>query len=734
MIQIYAPSNTNFSKNGTSLLPTSCTLSMQINGTWSVFIENALDDRFQNIVENAVLSAPTPYGQQLFRITQMDKSDTGVSATAVPIFLDAQNDTFIYDQRPTDKTGQQALDILMDGTKYTGHSDITTLNTAYYQMKNLIECLASDDENSFLNRWGGEIRFDDYDIYINERLGADNGARVEFGFNLSSIQESIDMSSVVTKIVPVAYNGYTLPDGETVNSPNINKYPIHYIRTIHYDDIKLAEDATDGEEDVTVCDTLDELYQALRTRAAAEYDSGIDLPSITYQVNMVDLAKTEEYAAFKGLVTVNLGDTVHIKHRRLDIETQARIVALEYDCIQQKVTSLTIGDSAQNYFDKTSDIANAAGQVIDTSTNTLMANRIAGVINLLNASLRAQKNVAQRQDVRAILFEDLDESSPTYGALCIGTQGIQIAKERNAEGTDWKWGTAIDFRSVNADYIITGILTDRNGKFYFNLDTGELRMKDGTFAGSIIGASISGGTISGTTINGGTISGSTINGGTINGTSINTDQDLTVGNNIYINTDVQTQKYIYFTDNSFIRMFLTSGWEYLVMESNYRTSLRSTGVGQSANGQASVYTWTTEDNIIHSGMDASNGSGTSCSFILQGENGNIVLFANGTFSGNVQYTVSSDKRLKENIEDIDLTGLLDIINVKKFNMINNPQKTVGVIAQDFIGTPYEDIILRKDENGYYSVDYNVILMAIVQKLKEVMEDDNTDQNRAAFDA
>lgn len=713
MIQIYAPSNTDFSKNGTALLPTSCTLSVQINGTWSVFIENALDDRFQNIVENAVLSVPTPYGQQLFRITQMDKSDTGVSATAVPIFLDAQNDTFIYDQRPTDKTGQQALDILMDGTKYTGHSDITALNTAYYQMKNLIECLASDDENSFLNRWGGEIRFDDYDIYINERLGSDNGARVEFGFNLSSIQESIDMSTVVTKIVPIAYNGYTLPDGETVNSPNIDKYPIHYIRTIHYDDIKLAEDATEGEEDVTVCDTLNELYQALRTRAAAEYDSGIDIPSITYQVDMVDLAKTEEYAAFKDLVTVNLGDTVHVKHRRLDIETQARIVALEYDCIQQKVTSLTIGDSVQDYFDKTSDITNAAGQVIDTSTNTLMANRIAGVINLLNASLRAQKNVAQRQDVRAILFEDTDESSPTYGALCIGTQGIQIAKERNAEGTDWKWGTAIDFQSVNADYIITGILTDRNGKFYFNLDTGKLFVDDGTFAGTINGAAI--------------------NGGTINGTTIKTDKDLHVGNNIYINSEMQTQKFIYFTADSFIRMFLTSGWEYLAIESG-RVALRSTQLGQ-----AEVYAWTEPDmGVISAGMAVYKNSGgtnvQTAQLRLEGDSGDVEVTANGTFSGNKQYSVTSDIRLKENIEDIDLTGILDIMRVKKYNLIGNQEKTVGVIAQDFIGTEYEDIIIKKDKRGYYAVDYNVILMAIVQKLKEVMEDDNTDQNRAAFDA
>lgn len=490
MIQIYSPSNTDYAKNGMALLPLSCNLGIQINGTWLLELENPLDDRFQNIVENAVISAPTPYGHQQFRIVQVDKTDTYIYAAAVPVFLDAQHDTFIYDQRPTDKNGQEALDILLSGTKYKGHSNISKRTTAYYQMKNVIECLSSDDENSFLNRWGGEIRYDNYDIYINERLGADNGARVEFGFNLSAVKESIDMSSVVTKIIPVAYNGYTLPQGETIDSPNLNKYPIEYIQTIYYDDIKLAEDAQEGEENVTVCDTLPELQQALRERAAKEYESGIDVPSITYQVDMVDLAKTQEYASFKDLVTVNLGDTVHVKHRRLGIETQARITSLEYDCIQQKVTSLIIGDPLKDYFNQTSDITSAASQVIDTSTNTLMANRIAGVINLLNASLRAQKDIAQRQDVRAILFEDLDTSSPTFGALCIGTQGIQISKKRNETNTDWVWGTAINFQSINADYMITGILTDKNGKFYLNLDTGEFKMKDGTFVGNITGGSI----------------------------------------------------------------------------------------------------------------------------------------------------------------------------------------------------------------------------------------------------
>lgn len=525
MIQIYSPDNTDFEKNGTVLMPEACFLSMEINGSWTVDISNPLDDRFQNIVENAVISVPTPFGQSLYRITQMSKTDTGVAATALPIFLDAQNDTFIYDQRPTDKNGQQALDIILSGTRYTGHSNIDKISTAYYQMKNAVECISSDDDNAFLKRWGGEIRYSNYDIYINDRLGADNGMRVEFGFNLNGISEDIDMSGVVTSIIPVSYNGHTLPDGETVDSPNINKYPVKHIRQIRYEDIKLAEDAQEGEEDVTVCDTMEELYDALRSRASQEYDSGIDLPSITYQVDMIDLAKTQEYAHLKQLVTVNLGDTVHVRHRRLGIETTARVIAMTYDCITQSPASLTIGDYVENYFDKTSDITSAAENVIDTTSGTVMANRIAGVMNMLYVSLRAQKDIAQKQEVRAMLFEDTNPESPTYGALSIGTAGIQIAHERTADGLDWQWGTAIDFQSIVADYIITGILTDKTGNFYLNLDTGELMMKDGTFQGAI-----------------------------------STMKDLNVGNNIYLNVNDGTAvKTIKFSDQASITFSRVGG-------------------------------------------------------------------------------------------------------------------------------------------------------------------------------
>lgn len=494
MIQLYKSTNTNYDMNGDyTLSPLSCEFECNLNDTWSLNIENPIDQSLDDFTIGAVVSVPTPYGdKQLFRIYDVTKDDNGIIASAFPIFLDARNDCFLWDVRPSNVTGQTALNQMITNKKYSASSNITKTSTAYYVQKNLIEALNGDDDNAFLKRWGGEIAYDNYKIIVNDRIGSDNGLKVEFGFNLLGVEEQINNEDIVTRIIPKAYNGYILPNNETVDSPLINNYPIVYTRVIEYQDIKLIDDAQedDTENGITVCNTLEELYAALRTRAQEEYENEIDLPQITYNVDMVDLSKTDLYKDYKDLLKVNLGDTVHVKHRKLGIETSARVISMAYDCITQKVESLVLGDYEANYFNDVSSITNSASRVINTSNNTLMADKIAGIINLLNTSLRAQKDIAQKQDVRAILFEDLDPDSPTFGALCIGTQGIQIAKERNATDTDWKWGTAIDFQRINADYIITGILTDKNGNFYLNMYTGELRMKDGTFIGNITGGTI----------------------------------------------------------------------------------------------------------------------------------------------------------------------------------------------------------------------------------------------------
>lgn len=486
-IMLYKVGNNNFDMNGDHTLhPVSCEATFNLNDVWQLDIDIPIGN--EDFKAGAVISVDTPYGKrQLYRIQDTDRDMDDATATAYPIFLDSRNDCFLWDVRPTNKIGQDALDIMLAGSKYTGQSDITTASTAYYVQKNFIEALNGDDENAFLKRWGGEVAYQNFKIIVNNRLGADNGLRVEFGFNLTGLQEQVDMSNVVTRIIPKAFNGYILPDNETVDSPLINNYPVVYTRVIEYQDVKLAEDATEEDEDngTIICATMEELYAALRAKANAEFDAGIDLPNITYDVDMVDLSRTDLYKDYAGLLNVQLGDTVHVKNRRMGIETTARVITLVYDCITQKVTSLTLGDYEANYFNDVSSTVStvnglneAVGNIYDPNSGTVIAGKISGVINLLQTTLKAQKNIAQKQDVRAILFEDLDPDSPTYGALCIGTQGIQIAKERNETDTDWVWGTAIDFEAINADYIITGVLTDATGRFSLNLNTGELYIQD----------------------------------------------------------------------------------------------------------------------------------------------------------------------------------------------------------------------------------------------------------------
>ena len=111
---------------------------------------------------------------------------------------------------------------------------------------------------------------------------------------------------------------------------------------------------------------------------------------------------------------------------------------MTYDCITEKVEGLTLGDYESSYINDTTSIISSVTNAISPG-GTVIAEKIKGVIDLLNTSLRAQKDIAKKQDVRAILFEDLDEESSTFGALCIGTQGIQISKKRNETDTDWKW-------------------------------------------------------------------------------------------------------------------------------------------------------------------------------------------------------------------------------------------------------------------------------------------------------
>ena len=451
MIQIYKAGNNNFDQNGDMpLQPSEATVHAVLNGEWEAELIHPIDEdgRWKYITEGAVVKLPSFNGEQLFRICRKEKSDSGVTAEMQPIFMDARNDCFLLDVRPTEKNGQQALDIMTaPNKKYTATSDIKTISTAYYQTKNLIEAINGDDENSFVNRWGGEIIYDNYTALINERTGGDYGVEIRYGKNLpeDGLTEEIDMQDVVTRIIPKAYNGYMIEgDSPWVDSLVIDKYPVIHYRVMEFEDVKMSEDAQEDDEEngVIICNTQEELENALRKKCQEQFEAGIDKPVVTISADMVQLENTDLYQDVKELEKVSLGDDIHCRHSRLGIVTDARVIELEWDCVRKAVSSVVIGDFQYNYIDNVESMINRVESAI-RADGTVIGQQVQGIINGVKAQLRAQSSVAKKSKVRAVLFEDLDPESDTYGAMCIGTMGFEIASKRTADGRDWDWRTFV---------------------------------------------------------------------------------------------------------------------------------------------------------------------------------------------------------------------------------------------------------------------------------------------------
>lgn len=463
MIQIYKPENTNFKANGDMpLLPEKALVHATLNGAWSLELQHPIDGegRWKYITEEAVVKVPSFNGEQLFRIKHTEKAETGVTATAEPIFMDAREDCFLEDIRPTNKAGQEALNLMLaPNRKYSAKSDITMRNTAYYEYKNFIEALNGNEDNSFINRWGGEIFFDNYEVIVNKKQGNDYGVQILYGKNIKKdgIQEEVDTREVVTRIFPKACNGYKSTN--PVDSELINKYPTVKIATMTFDDVKMQQDASeeDRANGVIICETQKELDKALEEKCRQQYESGIDKPKLSMSVEIVLLENTEEYREYKELEKVGLGDTVHCKHSKLGITTDARVIELEYDCLKRKTTQVELGDYKYNYFNNVTSATNRIDNAIRPD-GTVVGEQIQGLIDGVKAQMRAQSSAARKSNVRAVLFEDLDEQSSTYGALCLGTMGFQIANKRTVDGREWEWKTFGTGQGFVADLIVAGTM------------------------------------------------------------------------------------------------------------------------------------------------------------------------------------------------------------------------------------------------------------------------------------
>ncbi|CAB0561900.1 peptidase [Corynebacterium diphtheriae] len=415
MLTVHAPTATTFTATGKGVLDPElidARVVEELGGVYQLTITYPADGPLASkLAVDAIIAAPVPGTtiRQGFRIHEVTTTLDGLlEVTAFHLFYDLAGN-FIADTFVVNKTPKAALDQLL-GAATTKHrftatsSDTATRASARVVRMNLAAAIMDQgSDNTFASRWPGELTRDNWHIHHAATRGADRGVVIRDRKNLTGYTSTVDLTSVVTRIVPVGFNGITLPE-LYVDSPHLNAYAIPHIKVMRYPDIKAIADADNPREDEV---PLPQAHALLRQAAKAEYATNhIDTPAASYTVSFVDLTSTTEYADLAELETVLLGDTVTVQHADLGVFLSARVVGYEYDPLQQAYVSVELGSVAGKFTSITRTITTA-------QTAAHAAADLAGVA-LASADGKSTNHYGPKQPAAARLgdtwFKDNGES------------------------------------------------------------------------------------------------------------------------------------------------------------------------------------------------------------------------------------------------------------------------------------------------------------------------------------
>ncbi|CRH60376.1 Phage-related protein [Chlamydia trachomatis] len=323
------------------------------------------------VVEN-IVAAPVPGLEQRqgFRISEVVTTLDGMfEVTAFHVFYDLAAN-LIADTYVVNKTAKAALDQLL-GAANTPHrftatsSDTTTrASTRVVRMPIATALMDAGEDNSFASRWGGELARDNFHIHHAPMRGANHGVVIRDRKNLTGFESSIDFSTVVTRILPVGYDGLLLPE-LYVDSPKLGDYVVPRIRVIRYGQVKAITDKDNPREGEL---PLDQAHAQLRRLAAAEFSARhVDEPSASYKIRFTDLSQTREYADLARLETVEIGDTVTVRHADLGVALTARVVAYEYNPLSGQYISVELGTVARKFTSVTRQVKTAINTAVAAS-------------------------------------------------------------------------------------------------------------------------------------------------------------------------------------------------------------------------------------------------------------------------------------------------------------------------------------------------------------------------------
>ena len=345
MLRVFSPSDTDFTSNGDVVIQaTLAVVHKQDNGDFYLELQCGLE-YLDYVKPKNIIVANTPQGAQAFRIQQVETTRSKIIAKAPHLFYDSEN-YLIADSYVVDKNCNDALDHLNNATDtvspFTTLSDVQTVASFRCVRKSLFEAV-----NTVLERWGGHLVRDNFNLQIKESIGSDNGVTIQYRKNLKEISVNYDWSGVCTKLLPVGKDGFT-----TDYIYSETQYDLPYTKTVSFEQDINAEDYEDEDQYQTA-------LRADLTAQAEKYLEVSQYPAITYTLS-ANLDKITD-----------IGDTVVVFDERLGVNITTHVLSFQYNCILDKYDQIQFGTASATLSDLLGTVTSDINSSINENNQTL---------------------------------------------------------------------------------------------------------------------------------------------------------------------------------------------------------------------------------------------------------------------------------------------------------------------------------------------------------------------------
>lgn len=353
MIKLFGINDMNFSSNGDVIInPLRAVVHKEDNGPFYLDLETNLS-YVDNLIEGNIIVANTPQGDQAFRVGNVQKTRSRIKTRCYHVFYDTEN-YLIADSYVVEKNCNEALDHLNSATDnispFTTLSDVQKVNTFRCVRKSLYEAIMT-----VLERWGGHLYRDNFDIQIRGSIGEDNGVSVRYAKNLKEIECDENWDNVVTKLMPVGKDGILLNNLEQGVDPYVyseTTYDLPYTKTVSFTQ-EIDEEDFENEQ---------QYKQALLDDLRLQGQNYVDENCVP-KVNYVLKANLEKIS--------DIGDTISVIDERLGINLITHLISYDFDCILEKYTELEFGNFQQKLSNLMGDITSETQSQIGESATQL---------------------------------------------------------------------------------------------------------------------------------------------------------------------------------------------------------------------------------------------------------------------------------------------------------------------------------------------------------------------------